>query len=282
MRTFVFVYKMIYNLLTWDIDMKRQELLEQIEQADMVLVGLGEEFDGKKELLKNSHYVIGCERIKEAEMHSFLPAWNMFCAGKVGDTSVEIALRKLADLLKDKNYFIVSTAMNNEIACLSWKNERYVMPCGNTLKKQCSKQCEEIIAINDEDTDKIRTFFEKLYAEGKVEEKHSLLGNCPLCNEPYVFNNINVENYNENGYMDSWTIYKKWLQGTINRKLLILELGVGMKFPSVIRWPFEKVAFYNQKSYFCRINERLYQLTPELSGKGCGISQNAIEWLSGL
>ena len=71
----------------------------------------------------------------------------------------------------------------------------------------------------------------------------------------------------------------KWLQGTLNRKLFILELGVGMRFPTVIRWPFEKAAFYNKRACFCRVNEKLYHLTEELAEKGWGISQNAIDWL---
>ncbi len=68
----------------------------------------------------------------------------------------------------------------------------------------------------------------------------------------------------------------------MNRRIVILELGVGMRFPTVIRWPFEKVAFFNQKAWFYRINEKLYQLTKELDEKGCGIAQNAIDWLEQL
>ena len=68
----------------------------------------------------------------------------------------------------------------------------------------------------------------------------------------------------------------------MNKKLLVLELGVGMRFPSVIRWPFEKVVFFNQKAFLCRVNEKLYHLTEELAEKGCGISVNAIDWLNQL
>ena len=74
-------------------------------------------------------------------------------------------------------------------------------------------------------------------------------------------------------------MYTKWLQGTLNHRLIVLELGVSMRFPSVIRWPFEKVAYFNNKATFIRVNENLYQLTEELAGKGVGIPQNAIEWL---
>ena len=65
-------------------------------------------------------------------------------------------------------------------------------------------------------------------------------------------------------------------------QLLILELGVSLQFPTVIRWPFEKVAFYNQKAFLYRVNEKLYQMTKELSDRGTGIEKNAIDWINEL
>ena len=108
------------------------------------------------------------------------------------------------------------------------------------------------------------------------------LGKCPECGAPLILNNVYAEKYNENGYLPDWQIYTKWLQGTLNKKLLILELGVGMQFPSVIRFPFEKIAFYNNKAEFYRVNEKLYHLTEELKDKGKAISENAIDWLLSL
>jgi len=55
-----------------------------------------------------------------------------------------------------------------------------------------------------------------------------------------------------------------------------------MKFPSIIRWPFEKVTFFNQKASFYRVNESLYQLTEEIKEKGTSIQKNSVEWLLSL
>ena len=82
--------------------------------------------------------------------------------------------------------------------------------------------------------------------------------------------------------MPKWETYTKWLQGTLNHNLVVLELGVGLQFPSVIRWPFEKIVYFNKKAVMLRVHDTLYQLTEELSGKGYGISQNPIEWLTNL
>ena len=79
--------------------------------------------------------------------------------------------------------------------------------------------------------------------------------------------------------MTQWEKYTKWLQLTLNRKLCVIELGVGMNIPNVIRWPFEKIAFFNKKASFFRINETLYQLTEEIGEKGTSINMNAREFL---
>ena len=52
-----------------------------------------------------------------------------------------------------------------------------------------------------------------------------------------------------------------------------------MNLPNVIRWPFEKVAFYNQKASFFRINESLYQIAEDMGDKGIGIEENACDFL---
>ena len=79
--------------------------------------------------------------------------------------------------------------------------------------------------------------------------------------------------------MVQWEKYMKWLQGTVNRKLCVLELGVGMLYPTVIRWPFEKVVYFNQKSNIFRIHSKLYQLTEEIKDRGYKIEKKPMDFL---
>ncbi len=259
--------------------MKNEEILEKLRQADMVLVGLGEDFDGIEILGQDEGYLLGCQKLRDAGLHWLLPAWNEFCLKKTGDRSLDRAFEKLADILQGKNHFVVSVSTNSRAGTVG----RVVMPCGSTLEKQCAAGCKGTLSkMTDRDKDRLEHFLEELYAGQLIEEASFLEGNCPVCGGSLVLHNVYAENYNEEGYLEQWKLYTKWLQGTLHHSLLVLELGVGMRFPSVIRWPFEKVAFFNQKAFFCRIHEKLYQLTKELSEKGCGISKNAIDWLEEL
>jgi hypothetical protein len=78
---------------------------------------------------------------------------------------------------------------------------------------------------------------------------------------------------------EQWKTYMQWLMGTLNRKLFILELGEGFENPSVIRWPFEKTACLNLKSYLCRVHRRFYQLPDGLEGRGRGEAADSVRWI---
>lgn len=258
------------------------DIRKKMEEAEMVLVGLGEEFQCPAYVKKLPEYQKGRDTLQEAELLWLLPAWDSYCERMIkADTGA--ILEKLAEMLAGKNYFVVSVAMNDCIEKVPWREGRLVMPCGSSTKLQCAGECEDNpVPLSMEDESLLEEIMADLY-EGKFEPKKlQRLGKCEQCHSALVLNNIYAENYNEKGYLEQWGLYTKWLQGTLNRRILILELGVGMKFPSVIRFPFEKVAYFNQKAEFYRINEKLYQLTEELNGKGCGISQNAIDCLRNL
>lgn len=68
-----------------------------------------------------------------------------------------------------------------------------------------------------------------------------------------------------------WKDYLAWLSRTLNINLTVLELEVSFNHPEVIRFPFEKTVFYNNKAFFIRINTLFYQLPEELKDKGIGI-----------
>lgn len=260
--------------------MGTDEILERIQQADMVLVGLGEEFDDMKRLRDDEVYQKGRELLLKTGHEWMLPAWNEYCSGKLGEDPVPPALKKLAEILGDKNFYVVSVATNSAVERALDRKERLVMPCGGTQVKQCEKGCEgELSPLTEEDKDVLKTVLEELYNGQALQNRTPELGRCSHCGCSMILNNVFTECYNENGYLSQWQLYTKWLQGTLNRRLFLLELGVGMQFPSVIRWPFEKVVTYNEKAFLCRVHEKLYQLPQELAGKGCGISKNAIDWL---
>lgn len=262
--------------------MENSGILEQIRQADMVLVGLGEEFDDVKRLRGDEAYQNGRQMLLEAGYEWLMPAWGEYCSGNLEDV-ITPALENLLKILDGKNYFVVSLSTNSAIEWVAGKGERLVKPCGGVLEKQCARACEgELLPLTEQDREKLNAFFYDLYEGNFLRESIPEIGRCSKCGGPMVCSNIFAENYNESGYLGRWQRYTRWLQGTLNRRLFLLELGVGLQFPTAVRWPFEKIATYNEKAFLCRIHEKLYHLPKEISSKGCGISKNAIDWLGQL
>lgn len=281
------------------MDRRWMETLQAaMDDAEMILVGLGEEWDDKRVLKDCAAFRAGQRCLEENDMTWLQPAWNDYCLTRVGSKAAE-ALEHLRNFLGEKNYFVLSTSTNRLIAATSWREGRLVMPCGTAEKKQCGSDYEKkVITLTDEEQKKLRGLMEELWKiceEGAEPEElaqdigkdfcdlaNQALGTCEICGRDYRLNTVYTDDYREEGYLPQWNDYTKWLQGTLNRKLLILELGVGLQYSTIIRFPFEKIAFYNQKSRFFRINEKLYQLTPELKEKGISVSKNVIDCFATL
>ncbi len=76
-----------------------------------------------------------------------------------------------------------------------------------------------------------------------------------------------------------WNEYTKWLQLTLNKELLVLELGVGFDMPTLVRWPFEKIAMLNNKAFLYRVNETFPQLPNDIGDKGISVKKPVGEFL---
>ncbi|MEI3203605.1 MAG: hypothetical protein V8S73_02910 [Lachnospiraceae bacterium] len=81
------------------------------------------------------------------------------------------------------------------------------------------------------------------------------------CGSDRTGNVITNGHYDESGYLPQWKAFQTWLGMHVNRELVILELGVGFGVPpSVLRFPDEKMAFFNQKSTLVRIHSEFPQI----------------------
>lgn len=264
---------------SWSGIMDKTALLkEKIADADMILIGIGEEFSEKFNNIAD--YPMLAKALAATEQDESLtwlvPYLEALYLKEEKETPQTMAYCNLCELIQNKNYFIVTTCIDGLIHTAGLDESRIVEPCGNYSRLQCSKKCNTQLYDAEGYLAEIRTALEK-------ENYESLV--CPTCKEcgaPLSFNHIMCEHYAEEGYLPQWQNYTKWLQLTLNRKLCILELGVGMHLPQIIRWRFEKVGFLNQKATFFRINERLYQLSADMGEKGVSIEGNAIQFLAKL
>lgn len=256
---------------------KQRLLMGKLEEAQVVLVGIGEEFNENFEDIGKFPTLMSA--LEEVDTNPALewavPFLEKCYIEKHNEGRIADAYRKLYEVIKDKDYFIVTTCIDGNIEKTGFNKERIVEPCGSYKMLQCSEKCSDDLISSEN--------FAKLVCQvlldgvGLDSIERPV---CPSCGRPLAFNNILCESdYVEEGYKPQWEKYTCWLQRTLNKKICVLELGVGMNLPGIIRWPFEKVAFYNEKASFFRINEQLHHMTKELEGKGVSIGVNAVDFL---
>ncbi len=251
-----------------------EHIIEKIKDADLVLVGIGEEFDLVDSIKKTPNYM---EIAAKTERKWILPYVMKILLEEQKENSKEV-YSYLENCLDRKKYFVVSTCLDGMLEDTNLKQERIVSPCGGYRKLQCGEACStDLYELSEKVIKQVQKYILGACDEDEIEEPV-----CPQCGKPLIFNNIGAAEYVEAGYMEQWQTYTKWLQGTINRKVCVLELGVGIKYPTVIRWPFEKITFFNQKSEFYRVHSKLYQMTEEIKERGHGICQEPREFLKEL
>lgn len=253
-------------------------LAQDIKEAELVLIGIGSEMQVKLQALRKiPNFNKKVSEVEENQKNEWLrPFLIRYYLKREFHPEIVSAYGELKKLLEGKNYFIVSLSTDDLIRKIGFKEGRVVIPCGTYHVLQCENNCSGKLFSIDED----------LWAKvcGWIENKASLdelcEPKCPDCGASLVMNQYGQPKYNEDGYLKNWQNYTKWLQGTVNRKLCILELGVGMDFPSIIRWPFEKVCFYNQKSVFWRVHSSLWQLSEEIKMRGKSVGENPVAFLN--
>lgn len=254
------------------------ELEERCREADLILVGIGEEFQFDWDILQQDerYQEIEKEIAGREESTWIVPFLQKIWIEQQADTKLNNAYAYLKKLLSDKNYFIISTAVDDSIYQHGFKEDRIVCPVGGFRKMQCDHNCDgKLYDIDYETLEKVKSYYNKEILLDDLQEPM-----CDQCSQKKRFNQLGVTRYAEEGYLPQWEIYTKWLQGTVNKKLCVIELGVGLEMPNIIRWPFEKIILYNQKSHLYRIHPALYQLGENVGDRGTSIKEKPVDFLA--
>ena len=263
-----------------------QGLKEQISSSDLIIVGIGSEWNWVKKGINNDPRYAGLLEYCSHDGNQFLlPIIEFEYAHYNTDKKIEEAYRALRNLIGDKKYFLVSDIFLQDALKYGFDEKRCVYPCGNYKYLQSSNPDEELIEAENvpvfmELVDSIHKLITGL--DGNLGEDSSF-SNIFFDGKELYLNQKRQEyskiKYNEKSYIETWKDYTTFLSRTLNSNLLILELGVGLEYPTVVRWPFEKVAFINNKAHLVRVHEKLYHHTPEIENKTDSIQMNSVEYI---
>ena len=257
---------------------------DKIKDADIVLVGFGREFNIKRhDILKSEKRYLDLE-LESSSLSDLEKEWIELsimndCLNSGNCDIIEKRknlynnVHKYLTELGKNNYFVVTTCFDDIVTYSSFDKDRMVAPCGTLKYMKCDKGCFKHVYDTEEVFKNINSILDNYYSDGykdkeaMYQELIDAMPQCPMCKQVMSINIVKTNNYSEEGYRESWDSYMSWLQKTLNRKLVMLELGEGFDTPTVIRWPFEKVATVNNKATLIRVNDKVWQISEDIEAK---------------
>ncbi len=260
----------------------KEEMLQRIKDSDMVLVGIGEDLQvSLKELESIPEFLHKRDELMEEDRgEEFYPYLIRSFLNSERFPEKKDFYLKLKELLQGKNCFFVSLCTDDIMKTVFSDDKsavKCVYPCGGFDKLQCPDNCaEEIVQFPTELSQNMIKWI-----NNDISFKELELPVCPHCGKTLVFNQVGGGNYAET-YLNQWKRYQMWLEGTMNRSLTILELGVGMLFPSVFRWPVEKIIAYQKKAFLYRVHPSLYHLPENGSERACSVKKDPEEFIMNI
>ena len=155
--------------------------------------------------------------------------------------------QRLLNLVKDKDYFVITTNVDHCFQKAGFDKARLFYTQGDYGLWQCSVPCHRRTYDNEE------TVLKMVEEQKDMRIPSALVPRCPKCGAPMAMNLRADETFVEDlGWNEAASRYVDFVQARLDKKLLLLELGVGNNTPAIIKYPFWKLTAQNPNvTYVC-------------------------------
>ncbi len=265
---------------------KIKQLTNLINDSTAIIIGAGAgaglstaagfEYDGKT-FFNNFKYMYdkyGYQDMYSASFHNFsssIEKWGYYSKFIYLNRYQEVKplYQKLYQIMKDKNYFIITTNVDHQFQKASFSKNRLFYTQGDYGLFQCSIPCHNKTYDNEQ---QIKEMIDK-----QIDHKipHNLIPRCPICHNEMVPNLRSDERFVEDeGWHKSALNYQKFLKENESKKVLFLELGVGYNTPSIIKYPFWQMTKLNPLSHYVCINKNETYIPKEIKDRSIIINED--------
>lgn len=109
------------------------------------------------------------------------------------------------------------------------------------------------------------------------------LPKCPVCGKPMTMNLRCDDKFVED---DGWHLacerYEQFIKENKSKKVIYLELGVGMNTPVIIKYPFWRLTAQNKKAHYVCINTDMAYAPDEIKDRSLCFSEDVVLTISTL
>lgn len=228
---------------------KYLEVKELIKNSDAILIGIGSGMSASGGLnyvdnnvlkeLYNEYYLKGYKHIfdvisnywvTDINKNNAVEYWD-FWTLHINNIRYKPGITKpyelLHDIIKDKNHFIITTNADNQCQ-KTFGNDVYA-PQGDYSLFQCRINCSNKLVDNKDFIDD--------YLNGNKS-----IPKCDVCGD-YLIPNLRCDDFFcETQSSSNYQKYYDFVMKYREKKLLLIEIGVGYNTPVIIRFPFDKLS----------------------------------------
>lgn len=170
--------------------------------------------------------------------------------------------QKLYNILKHKNYFVITTNVDGQFLKAGFDKNKVFEVQGSLAKIQCATSCHNRLYPDLDIVKQMR----KLDQDTKVPT--SLVPICPVCKGKMEVNLRKDAFFVEDEHWHQLQhAYEQFINQYKDKKLLLIELGVGFNTPGIIRFPFEQMTATFKDTTLIRVNDTYLDVAFEIRDK---------------
>ncbi len=187
--------------------------------------------------------------------------------------------KSLFELIKNKNYFVITTNVDHQFQLSGFDKNKIFYMQGDYGLFQCEVPCHNKTYDNKELVFQMllsQNFLEKTQNGYKITDKSmwkmqidsSLIPKCPVCGRNMTMNLRADDTFiQDEGWEKHAKLYEEFLEKEKDKKLLLMEFGVGYNTPIIIKYPFERMTYLNENTNLIRFNKDYAICSKEISNK---------------
>ncbi|WP_199741455.1 hypothetical protein [Helicobacter sp. MIT 05-5293] len=160
-----------------------------------------------------------------------------------------VVYENLLSFVKNRNYFVLTTNVDHCFQNAGFDKARLFYTQGDYGLLQCSVACHNKTYDNE---DIIRKM---VIEQNNMKIPTELIPYCPVCGKPMTTNLRSDDKFvQDNGWAAACKRYEDFISKYGDKRILLLELGVGGNTPAIIKYPFWRITMNNPQAMYVCIN----------------------------
>lgn len=184
---------------------------------------------------------------------------------------------ELCDAVKEKNYFVLTTNVDHCFQRAGFDKSKLFYTQGDYGLFQCSVPCHD----KTYDNEGVVRRMVSMQKDMKIPSE--LIPRCPVCSKPMTMNLRADDKFVED---EGWHVaarnYEIFLRKNEGKKVLFLELGVGMNTPGIIKYPFWRMTAENKNARYVCVNTNMAYAPEAIADRSTCFSEDIYDILTAL